>query len=88
MQWSLLQLLRRRRGSRCDKNHAAKVRRKRQSVVTQIASKLSHFSENNIFMPDFDGTLSTEEVLEGDAAHVAEIVYEGGQVDAAILIFP
>ena len=39
-------------------------------------------------MPDFDGTLSTEEVLEGDAAHVAEIVYEGGQVDAAILIFP
>jgi hypothetical protein len=30
---------------------AAKVRRKRQSAVTQIASKLSHFAENSVYMP-------------------------------------
>ena len=32
--------------SRCDINHAAKLRRKRQSAVTRIASKLSHFAED------------------------------------------
>ena len=34
--------------SQCDINHAAKVRRKRQSAVTRIASKLSHFAEDCI----------------------------------------
>ena len=33
----------------CDVNHVAKVQRKRQSVVTRIASKLSHFAEGYLF---------------------------------------
>ena len=34
---------------RCDINHAAKVRRKRQSAVTRIAFKLSNFAADAIF---------------------------------------